>query len=177
MRLRVATLCTLASLALTASADGTKFGLGLSGGVFMPSSAPIKTALGKNWTSIGIGPSWIGYTVGKHSMWDVDMWGVSSNGNRAFVIMPTYGYQYMTGDPKKKDEVKPFAAAHVGPIYADYRIGANSGRRFGMGGALEIGGVYSDRVRVSARYNMVSKVGGMDFSGLNLTFSWTVTKF
>lgn len=70
-----------------------------------------------------------GYTVGKHSMWDVDMWGVSSNGNRAFVIMPTYGYQIVKGDPKKKDEVKPFAAAHVGPIYADYRLGTNSGRK------------------------------------------------
>lgn len=46
-----------------------------------------------------------------------------------------------------------------------------------MGGALEIGGVYSDRLRVSARYNMVSKVGGLNFSGLNVTFSWTVTKF
>jgi len=176
--MRTRSLVLLLTLGVSACALADRnFGVGLSGGVFYPTTSAVKNTLGAKWTSFGVGPTWVGYRSGLHSLWDVDMWGMSSNNNRAFIALPTYGYQYVFGDAKLKDQVKPFVAAHVGPSYTDFRIGSSSARQLGIGGALEAGVFYSDRLKISARYNMMSKVKDFDFSGLNLTFTWTVTKF
>ena len=143
---------------------------GIRGGVFIPSSAELRDGIDDAWYSWGIGPMNLGSKRGRVMTGDIQVISHSGKGNRALMLLPTYGLMY-TREEKQGETFVPYVAARVGPSYVDYRLttgsGTFSGRRWGSTGNVEVGAFLGPRFRVHARYDALSKMQGINFSGLS----------
>jgi hypothetical protein len=165
----------LLALALTTSfAAEPQFGLGLDYGVYLPTSASLKTAFGKQWTRIGISP--VSISKSKNTRFDFDMNIISrsQNGNRLTMYVPSFGL--VTG-LKNEQDIAPYFALRGGPTYVDYRISSVSKREWLVNTNAELGFTVRDRLRFYARYDLFTKRNGLDFSGFSINASVLAFRF
>lgn len=177
MRTRYAVVA-LAALIVPAFSHAQNQYLGPDVGVYYPTSATLKAALGDQWWSFGLsatkggngekamGPSFNGVSQTK-------------NGNRALMLSYSYGlYQpFAKSGGRGNDGVIPFFALRGGVSYIDYRVGLASGAKFGWNANAEVGIVFSDRMTLSARYDMFSQHDGLRFDGFSINLRYGLVGF
>ena len=178
MRTRYAVVA-LAALIVPAASHAQNQYLGPDIGVYYPTSATLKAALGDQWWSFGLsatksgtnqkamGPSFNGVSQTK-------------NGNRALMLSYSYGlFQPMGGGGRRggNDGIIPFFALRAGASYIDYRIGTASGSKFGYNANAEVGVIFSDRMTLSARYDIFSAHDGLRFDGFSINLRYGLVGF
>ncbi len=148
--------------------------LGTDVGLYFPTSGALKTALGDQWLSWGLttmrggaqkassGHSWNGVSK-------------SANGNHATILSYSLGSFTPLGNGNAS--VVPFFAARAGISYIDYRIGVDSGKKFGYNANVEVGIVIQGRLTLSARYDTFSKHDGYTFDGFNVSLRYGILQF
>jgi hypothetical protein len=175
MKLSLRSVLLVGTVVAAAAAHGqSPLDIGASAGVYIPSDGAVRNAFGSSIFRFGFGQ------VGRQSTGnfkigtELDFITANKNGNRLFIVPFTLTAEQQLGfSGTTRPYIKPFA----GLAYMDYSVGIPGGRseskvvRFTYG--LEGGVVVSDHLRLSARYNVFPKTGGLDFSGLTLmaTFS------
>jgi hypothetical protein len=158
--------------------------IGVGFGAYFPQSAEIRAIFGDTVQRTGL-------TFRRHPRrgegWrvtnDVGLITGSGSGSRFAVIPFTYGMERHFGD--QREEFRPYVRIAAGIAYHDYSIlrgGGESairftGQRFGTTANVELGTHITERLRLSARYNVFSKVSGFDFSGLEISANLAVAGF
>lgn len=153
--------------------DRPSLGLGVGGGVYLPTNAKTKRLLGNTWLSFAVTPTRLASKNGFSVDSDLNFVGRDKNGNRLFMAFYTVGVSTPLGgsNPGVKQAFKPYAALRVGPAYLDYKITdggvTRKKNRLGWNGNVELGADLSDNVRVSFRYDTISKFDGFNFDGFS----------
>lgn len=162
------TALSVAFLAVPAHAQNRGgLDLGVSAGIYMPSSKPIRDAFGNSVLNFGIGPV-NGNRPGEGSLSpELSFLAAERNGNRLFLGTFTYGYELHFGVDDNAGAL-PYARVFGGATYFDYNIGGTSSRRLGWTTGAEVGVVLQKRLRVAARYNTYSRQQGLNFDGVTL---------
>ena len=147
--------------------------LGGNVGLYMPSNATVRAALGSSAMRFGFGP------VDTQTRQDgfrpsFGVINVSKNGNRLLAIPVTYGFERKLGSAT--GPFSPYYRVFGGGAYLDYRIGAQNGKRFTPVFGGEVGLTLNSVARVFARYSVFSSTGGLNFSGLELVASFSLFK-
>jgi hypothetical protein len=171
--MRKTLLGSFAALAIMAAAGpaNAQFDIGASAGFFLPSSGEVRGAFGSSIFKFGIGG------VGRQSTGNLkmgtqlDFITANKNGNRMFIAPFTFNVEQALSLDQSSNIV-PYVKAFAGLAYIDYGI-TRGGLRFDEKVirptyGIEGGVVVTDRIRLSARYNMFPKTGGFDFSGLTV---------
>ncbi len=177
----VAVLAALAVFPALGSAQSVEgfSNFGVQAGLFMPSSREVRDAFGSNWLSFGLGAT--GAQKYEKTKTKID-WNVISgekDGNRVFLLTPSYGLVMPLGD--RGASAQPYVAARVGISYMDYALDVDhervSGKRIGFNGNAELGVNLSDRLNISVRYDVFSKQQGLNFNGLSLSLTYGFLRF
>lgn len=178
MRIGAGVLLALAGTMAMAQ-DGDSFGWGAEIGAFLPTDSTIRDLLGGTWLSYGIKPVSIKVREGVRLDTDLAVTTRQKNGNKAALVRGTVGFLQQFGD--SESSTVPYVAARIGPTYFDYSITQGSvyksSKRIGWGGNLEIGVLLSKRLRVSARYDILSEVDGFNFNGFSFGLTYQVARF
>jgi hypothetical protein len=166
-----------AAFAIGGAASAQSFNTGFSAGIYLPTNGTIRDAFGSQIMRFGfanVGSQRTGnFKIGT----ELDIISANRNGNRLFIVPFTLGAeQQLSGDQNAtaRSYIKPFA----GLAYMDYGVTVGATRneskvlRFTYG--AEFGVVVSDHLRLAARYNVFPKTGGFDFSGLNLSATFSI---
>lgn len=175
MKLTTKALST-AALSIVAGASFAQSPLmGITIGVFFPTDTEIRDLVGKSFFQFGFSPS-VGIQKEKYSIRpELNFLGGSGNGNRFSIIAVPITFTMPLGMGQEK--TTPYIAAGAGLTYFDYDItrpGPVNFRDKGIGtiAHVEAGIVFGDRMRLSARYNMLSERDGFNFNGLQVGLSW-----
>ncbi len=157
-----------------------RLALGIKAGVFYPTDSGLRQAFGDNWTSIGISPVRLEAKNGTRQSTDFAITARSKNGNRVFMLRPTFGVS-KSFDNRGDGSVVPYVAARAGLAYIDYSIENTSrrfsGNKFGFTGNVEFGVVFNQRFAILARYDMMPRFDGFNFSGFSLEAAVQVLRF
>jgi hypothetical protein len=176
-------LAALAALVGNAQAqDNKSFSLGVSAGLFFPTDSEIRDIFGESIFRWGITP-FADRNVGRWKVFtDIGLVHTENDDDRFLLIPAVVGIETRWGD-RETDQAVPYARLGAGITYMDYSIERPStmvrhrARKFGTTALGEVGVILHDRLRVSASYNWFSKTDGFDFSGLNLSATYTVARF
>ncbi len=169
--IRLTAIAVVATVSAMAAAQNGS--LGGSVGLYMPTNATVRAALGSSAMRFGFGPvdTETRQEGFKPSFGVIN---VSKNGNRLLAIPVTYGFERKLGS--STGPLSPYYRVFGGAAYLDYRIGASAGRRFAPVFGGEVGLTLSSVARVYARYSVFSSTGGLNFSGLELVASFSLFK-
>jgi hypothetical protein len=151
---------------------------GVSVGIYIPRDAETRAALGDNIMRFGFGNVRAQRTGNLKIGTEFDIISASRGGNRLMMIPVTImaEQQLPMGE---SSGFTPYVRGFAGAAYIDYSIVASDGNRHASRvirptyGA-EAGVVLTDRVRLSARYNIFPRTGGFDFSGTQLSATISV---
>jgi hypothetical protein len=175
MKVNSRSLILVTALAVAGAAQAQDpFDLGASVGVFMPSSRTIRDAFGSQVLRFGFGG------VGRQSTGnfklgtELDIISANKNGNRLFILPFTFAAEQQLA---MAGAVRPYVKPFAGLAYIDYGISTPSGRRDSkivrVTYGAEVGVVLSEKLRLSARYNVFQN-SGFDFSGLTLSATFSI---
>jgi hypothetical protein len=178
----VNTLCkTLAGLTFFGVACGAnaQSALGITVGGFFPTDSEIRDLVGKSFLQFGISPGG-GITKEKYSIKpELTFLGGSGNGNRFSI----WGLPVTITIPlgMGRETNIPYVAAGIGPTYFDYNITRPgptnfNDKGFGVISHIEGGMVFSQNLKLSIRYNMLSEKDGFNFNGVQVGLSWQFFK-
>jgi hypothetical protein len=155
--------------------------LGIEGGFFMPTDSVMRGLFGTSVPALG-------FSVGNQGN-QADKWRLTANfnfvsankdGNRFFILPVTAAIGRIFGDTKQS--MRPYVRVGVGMAYMDYSLNIGPGntpaaKRFAPVGNAEVGVIIGERFRIAAAYYWLQKVNNLDFSGLQLTLSYSVLRF
>lgn len=184
MRNRRAALAAIALPLLLGSAtpglgQDNRLGWGLALGVFYPTNSLTRDLFGDAWLSFGLQPFSFETRNGLRIDTSLGLTSRDRNGNRLTIVQATVGISKLLGN--EMDQVRPFVAARVGPAYIDYNItlGANnfSRRQLGWDANIETGVYINRNLRLSARYDWLSRFDRFNFDGLSLNVAWQFARF
>jgi hypothetical protein len=172
----------IAALVVVSSAlaqqDPSNPGLGISVGIFKPSSAQLRDDLGAQFLSFGLAGGLTRPDEGSITP-SYSLIYANGNGNKLFILPLTYGYEYHFGadsDSQYLPYVRPFA----GVAYYDYSItdfssgDHSSAKQLGATYGLEGGIIVGQKLKLSAAYNYFTQASGFSFNGLTLSASYTL---
>lgn len=152
---------------------------GPSVGLYVPSNAGIRKALGSQWYEFGIGPADLSLREGWRVGSDLSMVRRHGNNNKFWMVLPSIGTTYTAVN--RGTDVQPFISFRGGPAYFDYSIDKAgtrvSTKRVGLNANVEAGIVVSERLRISVRYNVVSKFDGFNFDGTAFLVSYKLFRW
>lgn len=140
----------------------------------------IRDLVGKSFLQLGISPG-VGITKERYSISPEFAYiGGSGNGNRFSIFAVPITITMPLGVVAKDGNV-PYVAAGLGLTYFDYDITRPSLTRHrdsGIGTIAHVEGgiVFGDRIRLSARYNMMSEHDSFNFNGFQLGLAWQFFK-
>jgi len=170
-------LVAIVSSACAQSSSGT--GIGVSVGVFEPSSGQLRADLGNQGLQFGLG----GASTGRPSDGSITPeYGViidNGNGNKLFILPFTYGYEYHFGS-SSTSKILPYVRPFAGVAYYDYSIldfasgQYSSAKQIGATYGLEGGLMIGKKLKISAAYNYFTPAGGFNFNGLTLSASYSL---
>ncbi len=175
MKINHRSFILVAALAFAGAANAQNpLDIGASVGVFMPSSRVMRDAFGSQVLRFGLG------SVGRQSTGnfkigtEMDIISANKNGNRLFIVPFTFNAeQQLATSGALRPYIKPFA----GLAYIDYGINTFGGRQdnklIRLTYGAEAGIVLSEKLRLSARYNIFQN-SGLDFSGLTLSATFSL---
>jgi hypothetical protein len=176
MKMKQLALFALLTTAVIAHAQEN--GLGPRIGVFLPSDSKVRDAFGSNFLNIGFGRARNG--VRTNTRTDISVINADRNGNRLFLVPVTLVREYrLMGDMDSPTQV--YGRLGAGLAYMDYALTSNGNRiadkRIGVNGNAELGLLLTRRINVFARYDLFNRQEGINFSGLTVGFSYTITRF
>jgi hypothetical protein len=185
MRNRIFALSCLA-LALIpaiAPAQNSRFA-GPEIGVFLPTDADLRKALGSQWYSIGVSTMKQGSVVQRNVGTNLNFISQSKNGNKVFLASYTIGLVMPLGGNdigNLNTDFQPYVAVRAGLNYTDYAITSGSqrlgGKRIGYNANAELGFQIGDRFTLSARYDFSPDYAGFNFDGISLALKYGIVKF
>jgi hypothetical protein len=162
--------------ALSTAASAQIPNVGATVGLYFPTSSEMRDAFGNSILRFGFGDAARSKTGNIKFGTAFDIITANKNGNRLLLVPVTFeAEQQLTLNPAAT--TRPYVKAFAGIAYMDYGITMGGTRyddkliRTTIG--AELGIVFAERFRLSARYNAFPKASGFDFSGMsvNLTFN------
>jgi hypothetical protein len=150
----------------------------LTAGIYSPSSANVKTVYGDHFMRYGIRPLPTNAPHDWRFAFDANYITMNSisagtlTKNNVMLIPVTAGFLRRFG----KNNVKSYAAINVGPYYGNVSIpdlGIDH-RGWGLDANLTFGTVFNEKYCVEARYDMMNKFAGFDFSSLSLSVAMKI---
>lgn len=185
MRTRILALASLAAIALPLVAQAQQLNqyAGPEIGVFIPSDANLRNALGGTWYSFGISTMKQGTVVQRKIGTNMNLISQSKNGNKVFLGSYTLGLVMPLGGSNPRNlntDFQPYFAVRGGLNYTDYAITQGtrlSAKRIGYNLNAEFGVQVGDRFSVSARYDLSPSYDGFDFNGLSFSLKYGIVKF
>ncbi len=178
MKIKVLGFVSLMAVCGAASAQ-SPLDLGVSAGIYMPTSGAVRDAFGSSVFRFGLGSVGSQRTGNVKIGTELNFITANKNGNRLLMVPFTVAAeQQLTMD--RNATTRPYVKAFAGLAYIDYGINNFGGRQtdrgirptFGVEGGL----VVSDRLRLSARYNQMTRIGGFDFSGVTLAATFSLSR-
>ncbi|MEJ5171723.1 MAG: hypothetical protein WHU10_12105 [Fimbriimonadales bacterium] len=179
--MRFGTLLTLATLSVAgvAVAETRLPDLSVSAGVFLPSSATVRRAVGDAWFNVGISPSARRASDRWTLQGDLEFISGDGGGGKVFLAPVTLGLA-REFRPTEGGAV-PFVAVRAGLAYMDYALdtpgGRRSAKRVEPTANAEIALQLNDRTRVGLRYDVFPTVDGLRFDGLTLSVQYKAISF
>lgn len=152
-------------LCLGGSASAQSITIGIDGGVFLPSDSTVRNVFGDSWARIGLTPISFQTDQRWRFTFDVGFLNASSFGNDATLIPVTFGVTRAFPD---KSEIVPYVAVRVGPCFADVNspfLGIDESEVV-MDVNVSLGITVRKTFYLEVRYDWMSEVAGLDFSGL-----------
>jgi len=154
--------------------------VGLQVGAFLPTSSAAQDLFGKQWLSVSLTPRPYDLKPGLSYSENLNVLGRDNNGNKVFMLLPTYGARFVMGDINAKG-MTPYVAARVGPAYFDYSLTyqgvRHSTKRVGFTGHIEVGAWFNKSFRVYGQYNKMSEFDGVRFDGFEVGVAFALFKF
>ncbi len=166
---------------VSAQQSSSEVGVGISVGVYKPTSANIRQDLGDQFMSFGLGgatskrPEQGAITPEYHFI------SARGNGNKLFMLPLTYGYEMHFG-ADNNSKTLPYLRPFVGIAYFDYSItdfatGQHaSAKQFGGTAGAEAGVILSKKLKITAAYNYFTKANGLSFDGITLSATYSLLK-
>jgi hypothetical protein len=179
-----AVVCVSSVYAQDEDKDKKKGGMyfGVKGGLYLPTDGEIRDIFGSTIFVFGI--SFDDFTK-QADKWrltaDFDFITGSKDGNKFFAAPITASLGRVFGKPE--DTTRPYVRFGVGGAYFDYSITRPSTgerfstKRFGFSADAEVGVFLGERVRLSAKYVLLSEVDDFNLSGLQFTATFNLFKF
>jgi hypothetical protein len=155
--------------------------LGVEAGAYFPTDGKIRDAFGTSIFKVGFNYGNAGRQADKWRLTaNFNFISAAKDGNRFFLLPVTAAMGRMFGQPG--DSSRPYVRVGAGVAYMDYAIDVSdtvrrSGRKILPTAGVEAGVVVGDRLRFAASYNWFSKTDGFDFSGFQLTASYSILRF
>ena len=152
-------------------------------GIFFPSNAAMRAALGDEWISFGASTMTTGSFRGTPIGTNWNAVSQSRNGNTVFIASYSLGTMQFLGDNRGRASggLQPFVALRAGVSYIDYAIGSGlnrtSAKRVGYNANAEFGVQITQQFVVSARYDIYSRYDGFTFDGLTLNLRYGLVRF
>lgn len=153
--------------------------IGPSVGIFMPIDGDLRDALGSQWLSFGLSNVKTGQARNRMMGFNYNVTSNSRDGNKAFLLTGSYGLVQPLGDAYSS--TRPYFAIRGGLTYMDYSLDVDndrvSAKRIGINANAELGVVISERLTLSARYDIFSAADGLSFNGLSLNLKYGLARF
>ena len=150
----------------------------LTAGMYGPTSASVRAVYGDHFLRLGLRPlptnaphDWrFAYDANYITMSSI-IAGTSTK-NNVTLIPITAGFLRRFG----KNDMTSYAAINVGPYYGNVSIPYLGIAEHGWGwdANLTLGAVFKEKYCIEARYDMMSKFAGFDFSSLSLSVAMKV---
>ena len=169
---------SLAVLSLVASAPGQSASdsmFGLKMGLFYPSSAALRDALGGQWFSIGLTRVRTGARAGTKIVTDLELIRHKDGGNKVAMFTPSVSVYKDFAQPG--DKTFPFVSVGAGLSYFDYTLTTagvrSSTKRLGPSLIMQAGYIVDGRFIFTLRYNWMPNYDGYGFSGLSISAGYS----
>lgn len=138
--------------------------------LFLPTSSKTRERYGSSWFGIGAGFGSV-TPEGLLGSWSGEFYLIHNDnkGHEAYIIPLGIGYRRAVVD---RLDVRPYVGASVNLVLGSFNSptdGIPWGLRAAGGGSVLAGVTFHRSGYIEARYLAVSKMRGLDFSGLNLT--------
>lgn len=150
----------------------SRFRIGPSVGVYLPTDSKVRDRFGSSWVSVGLGFGAFDVIKAQGQLgFDLNLLYQKHDDNHAFLLPVGLGYRIaLTKDPEAR--AIPYAGITGDAVFADVRSVADnvhSGFRTGAGASALIGVNIGTNTNLEARYQFISRIKSFDFSGLSLT--------
>lgn len=156
--------------------------LGVKAGLYLPSNGEIRDIFGSSIVVFGISVDDITKQADKWRLTGNVDFITGKDGNDKFFAAPfTASIGRIFGN--RGDTTRPYVRFGVGGAYFDYSITRPSTgerfstKRFGASADAEVGLIFGERFRLSAKYQWFSKVDDFDFTGIQITATYQLIKF
>jgi hypothetical protein len=153
------------------SSSKSKFRIGPTVGVYIPTDGKTRNRFGSDWLSLGLGFGPITAITTKGQLgFDLNLQYQQHSGNHILLIPLGIGYRVALTDTPGAKTV-PYVGVTADAYVIDLKSNQDnvSGTHVTGGGAALIGVNFGDSANIEARYQFVSSSQGFDLSGLNLT--------
>lgn len=152
--------------------SASRFRIGPSVGVYLPTDSKTRDRFGSSWVSVGLGFGPFDVIKAQGQLgFDLNLQYQKHDDNHAFLLPVGLGYRIaLTKDPEAR--AIPYAGVTGDIVFADVRSVADnvhSGFREGAGASALIGVNIGTNTNLEARYQFISRIKSFDFSGLSLT--------
>ena len=162
-----------------AQQSSSQSGIGVSVGIYLPTSAQIRTDLGNQALQFGLGNASTGRPSEGAISPEYTLIVANGNGNKLFIFPFTYGYEYHFGADSSATTL-PYVRPFAGVAYYDYSITDfasaqhYSTKQLGATYGLEAGLRISNKVKISGTYNFFTQSNGFSFNGLSLAATYSL---
>ncbi len=152
--------------------SASRFRIGPSVGVYLPTNSKTRDRFGSSWVSLGLGFGPFDVIKAQGQLgFDLNLQYQKHNDNHVFLLPVGLGYRIaLTKDTEAR--AIPYAGITGDLVFADVRSVADnvhSGFRTGAGASALIGVNIGTNTNLEARYQFISRIKSFDFSGLSLT--------
>lgn len=170
----------LVAASVQAQSDDYRGFFGVRVGASYFTNSDMRDYFGSGKIAIGFGPvapvTAKDWKVGT----DVDLQYANENGNRVLLIPLTLGISRTFG--KSNNGGRPYMALRAGAAYLDYAITPVVGTRISEHKVVpaanaEVGLVFGDRMKLSARYDYFGRTRGFTFDAVQFSLSYGLVKF
>jgi len=156
--------------------------LGIKGGFYFPTNSEIRDIFGSAIPVFGISVDDITKQADKWRLTaNADFITGSKDGNKFFAMPVTASFGRIFGN--RDDTMRPYVRFGAGVAYLDYSITRPSNgdrfstKRLGASADAEIGLIIGERLRISGKYQWLSKADDFDFGGFQLVATYQLIKF
>jgi hypothetical protein len=169
--LALAVLGCLAPLTYAQSTNSIE--LGVTAGWYLPTGSALRNAFGSQIFTIGITPVAVGRPSSGTITPSFNIIGADKSGSNFLLVPVTLGYEYHFGSDDSDSTTVPYARIEAGGAYYNYSIDEGGpsnvdGSRIGYVADAELGVTITKTIKLSAKYYLFQKEGGIDFSGFEL---------
>ena len=169
----------LAVASMANAQQNSQTGIGVSVGIYTPTSSQVRHDLGNQAIQFGLGGASTKRPAEGSITPQYNLIIANGNGNKLFVLPFTYGYEYHFGTDTSS-KFLPYVRPFAGVAYYDYSITDlssgehDSAKAFGATYGIEGGILLSNKIKVSAAYNYFTPSSGLSFSGWSLSATYSL---